>query len=283
MKFAWTHCGAKSLRMSGTLVSTCVKSNLRRVRAESSRRPARHRRDACSMAWRCRCSPLDGASAATSSPRNDLVKNRRRTRRTVGFHTVFRRASRIPRRYQTPRAWHRQNHSPSAIAPRRAAAAAPWAAHAMEWSAYVRAQRCIRPSAPTNNGGISRRFAGEARPADPPPPEQRRDDLRFPSDGYEATHDKSSGRNPCNRFHAVAELSAYLPSSPQSLIVCMSIFFVAMCSQAPSDVPSSRNTRRHASTTDASRGTANSSRTRWARSCTLFSCLSRSSSRVRPR
>ena len=32
--------------------SAC-KSNLRRVRAESSRRPARHRRDACSMAWWC--------------------------------------------------------------------------------------------------------------------------------------------------------------------------------------------------------------------------------------
>ena len=27
---------------------------LRRVRAESSRRPPRHRRGACSMAWRCR-------------------------------------------------------------------------------------------------------------------------------------------------------------------------------------------------------------------------------------
>ena len=27
---------------------------LRRVRAESSRRPPRHRRDACSMAWRCK-------------------------------------------------------------------------------------------------------------------------------------------------------------------------------------------------------------------------------------
>ena len=27
---------------------------LRRVRAESTRRPPRHRRDACSMAWRCR-------------------------------------------------------------------------------------------------------------------------------------------------------------------------------------------------------------------------------------
>ena len=35
--------------------TTCVKIKiLRRVRTESSRRPARHRRDACSMAWRCR-------------------------------------------------------------------------------------------------------------------------------------------------------------------------------------------------------------------------------------
>ena len=30
------------------------KSNLRRARPESPRRPPRHRRDACSMAWRCR-------------------------------------------------------------------------------------------------------------------------------------------------------------------------------------------------------------------------------------
>jgi hypothetical protein len=30
------------------------KSNLRRVRPESPRRPLRHRRDTCSMAWRCR-------------------------------------------------------------------------------------------------------------------------------------------------------------------------------------------------------------------------------------
>ena len=36
-------------------VPSCVEIKiLRRVRAESSRRPARHRRDACSMAWRCR-------------------------------------------------------------------------------------------------------------------------------------------------------------------------------------------------------------------------------------
>ena len=36
-------------------VVACVEiKTLRRVRAESSRRPPRHRRDACSMAWRCR-------------------------------------------------------------------------------------------------------------------------------------------------------------------------------------------------------------------------------------
>ena len=36
-------------------VKTCVEIKiLRRVRAEASRRPPRHRRDACSMAWRCR-------------------------------------------------------------------------------------------------------------------------------------------------------------------------------------------------------------------------------------
>ena len=36
-------------------VLNCVEIKiLRRVRAESSRRPPRHRRDACSMAWRCR-------------------------------------------------------------------------------------------------------------------------------------------------------------------------------------------------------------------------------------
>ena len=36
-------------------VAGCVEIKiLRRVRADSSRRPPRHRRDACSMAWRCR-------------------------------------------------------------------------------------------------------------------------------------------------------------------------------------------------------------------------------------
>ena len=38
-----------------TPVGACVEIKiLRRVRAESHRRPPRHRRDACSMAWRCR-------------------------------------------------------------------------------------------------------------------------------------------------------------------------------------------------------------------------------------
>jgi hypothetical protein len=37
------------------VVVVCVEIKiLRRVRAELSRRPPRHRRDACSMAWRCR-------------------------------------------------------------------------------------------------------------------------------------------------------------------------------------------------------------------------------------
>ena len=37
------------------VVEICVEIKIvRRVRAESSRRPPRHRRDACSMAWRCR-------------------------------------------------------------------------------------------------------------------------------------------------------------------------------------------------------------------------------------
>ena len=42
-------------RTAGAKVIICVEIKiLRRVRAESSRRPPRHRRDACSMAWRCR-------------------------------------------------------------------------------------------------------------------------------------------------------------------------------------------------------------------------------------
>ena len=65
-----------SRAVSSTL--TCVKIKiLRRVRAESSRRPPRHRRDAGSMAWRCRFLQLERARTAASSPRNDLVKNYR--------------------------------------------------------------------------------------------------------------------------------------------------------------------------------------------------------------
>ena len=55
---------------------TCVEIKiLRRVRAESSRRPPRHRRDTCSMAWRCRFRTARPSQEAASSPRNDLVKN----------------------------------------------------------------------------------------------------------------------------------------------------------------------------------------------------------------
>ena len=58
------------------LVLNCAEIKiLWRVRAESSRRPPRHRRDACSMAWRCRFLTVDRARTATSSPRNDLVKS----------------------------------------------------------------------------------------------------------------------------------------------------------------------------------------------------------------
>jgi hypothetical protein len=57
--FAATRAGARPGRMRSMTLNqyvssgpTCVKIKiLRRVRAESSRRPPRHRRDACSMAW----------------------------------------------------------------------------------------------------------------------------------------------------------------------------------------------------------------------------------------
>ena len=113
-------------KMSGTLVSTCVEIKISRP-LMLNRRVALHAIDATPARWRGDAvpSPLDGASAATSSPRNDLVKNRRCTRRTGWFPHRFRRASRIPRRYQMPRAWHTQNHNPSAIVPRRARPPAP--------------------------------------------------------------------------------------------------------------------------------------------------------------
>ena len=42
----------RTLLPSAHIVAVCVEINiLRRVRAESSRRPPRHRRDACSMVW----------------------------------------------------------------------------------------------------------------------------------------------------------------------------------------------------------------------------------------
>jgi hypothetical protein len=52
-------------------VAICVEIKvLRRVRPESPRRPPRHRRDACSMAWQWRgSSPADRASTAASLPR----------------------------------------------------------------------------------------------------------------------------------------------------------------------------------------------------------------------
>jgi len=42
--------------LRGDVLWSCAVWNqiLRRVRAEASRRHPRHRRDACSMAWRCR-------------------------------------------------------------------------------------------------------------------------------------------------------------------------------------------------------------------------------------
>ena len=49
--FSW----ARGHHCHHNLVIGCVEIKiLRRVRAESSRRPRRHRRAACSMAWRCR-------------------------------------------------------------------------------------------------------------------------------------------------------------------------------------------------------------------------------------
>ena len=48
-------CAADKPVADWTAVAVCVEINISlRVRAEASRRPPRHRRDACSMAWRCR-------------------------------------------------------------------------------------------------------------------------------------------------------------------------------------------------------------------------------------
>ena len=48
-------CPSPAFLLLETAVVVCVEIKiLRRARAESSRRPPRQRRDACSMAWRCR-------------------------------------------------------------------------------------------------------------------------------------------------------------------------------------------------------------------------------------
>ena len=44
----------RELEANGGVITCAEIKILRHVRAESSRRPLRHRRDACSMAWRCR-------------------------------------------------------------------------------------------------------------------------------------------------------------------------------------------------------------------------------------
>jgi len=57
-------------------VGCCVEIKiLRRVRAESSRRHPRHRRDACSMAWRCRFLTARPSQDGRVIAENDLVKN----------------------------------------------------------------------------------------------------------------------------------------------------------------------------------------------------------------
>ena len=61
-------------RPTSRVCALCGNQNFT-ARSESSRRPPRHRRDARSMAWRCGLSPLDSASTAAFSPREDLVKN----------------------------------------------------------------------------------------------------------------------------------------------------------------------------------------------------------------
>ena len=56
---------------------TCVEIKiLRRVRAESSRRPPRHRRDACSMAWQCRflaARPSQDGRVVAENPTHRLI------------------------------------------------------------------------------------------------------------------------------------------------------------------------------------------------------------------
>ena len=71
--YGW-HCATNIFLLAAAVltVSICVEIKiLRRVRAESSRRPPRHRRDACSMAWRCRF--LTCLLYTSPSPRDGLL------------------------------------------------------------------------------------------------------------------------------------------------------------------------------------------------------------------
>ena len=53
-KLRTTRWKSRTMQQLANGRTLCGNQNLRRVRAESTRRPPRHRRDACSMAWRCR-------------------------------------------------------------------------------------------------------------------------------------------------------------------------------------------------------------------------------------
>merc|ERR1712100_792101 len=68
-------------------VFTCVEIKiLRRVRAESSRRPPRHRRDACSMAWRCRFLAARRSQHGTPDALVDFHTGGRRRRPRMRVH-----------------------------------------------------------------------------------------------------------------------------------------------------------------------------------------------------
>ena len=55
----------------------CINQLSRRVSATAESWPSRHRREVSTTAWRCGLSPIDSASTAALSPRNDFVKNSR--------------------------------------------------------------------------------------------------------------------------------------------------------------------------------------------------------------
>ena len=66
-------CGDATQRVTSSAGSKLS----RRGSATAESRPPRHQRDASSMAWRRGLSPIDSASTATFSPREDLVENYR--------------------------------------------------------------------------------------------------------------------------------------------------------------------------------------------------------------